>query len=192
MKDREIVALFWKRSPQALEALEDAYGPQLRRLAGNILANPQDAEECVNDAYLGLWDSIPPAQPQPLLPYALRVVRNLCLKRYRWNTAQKRRSQFDLAYHELEGCLADSSGPEDQQDLRDLPVPEDLCRLAAPAGLCHLEGLGDLPDLAALRGRRGLWDQWGRCHPAIPEGPAHPVCPVRQRGLWGQWGQWGP
>ena len=120
MKDREIVALFWKRSPQALEALEDAYGPQLRRLAGNILANPQDAEECVNDAYLGLWDSIPPAQPQPLLPYALRVVRNLCLKRYRWNTAQKRRSQFDLAYHELEGCLADSSGPEDQQELQEL------------------------------------------------------------------------
>ena len=55
-----------------------------------------------------------------MLPYALRVVRNLCLKRYRWNTAQKRRSQFDLAYHELEGCLADSSGPEDQQDLREL------------------------------------------------------------------------
>ena len=68
MKDREIVELFWKRSPQAVDALAMAYGTQLRRLAGNILSNPQDAEECVNDAYLGLWDSIPPARPQPLLP----------------------------------------------------------------------------------------------------------------------------
>ena len=104
MKDREIVELFWKRSPQAVDALAMAYGTQLRRLAGNILSNPQDAEECVNDAYLGLWDSIPPARPQPLLPYALRVVRNLCLKRYHWNIAQKRNSQFDLAYSELESC----------------------------------------------------------------------------------------
>lgn len=54
MKDREIVELFWKRSPQAVDALAMAYGTQLRRLAGNILSNPQDAEECVNDAYLGL------------------------------------------------------------------------------------------------------------------------------------------
>ena len=109
MKDREIVELFWARSPQAVDALAMAYGTQLRRLAGNILSNPQDAEECVNDAYLGLWDSIPPARPQPLLPYALRVVRNLCLKRYHWNIAQKRNSQFDLAYSELESCLPDQS-----------------------------------------------------------------------------------
>ena len=117
MKDREIVELFWKRSPQAVDALAMAYGTQLRRLAGNILSNPQDAEECVNDAYLGLWDSIPPARPQPLLPYALRVVRNLCLKRYHWNIAQKRNSQFDLAYSELESCLADHTGPEQQLNI---------------------------------------------------------------------------
>ena len=120
MKDREIVELFWKRSPQAVDALAMAYGTQLRMLAGNILSNPQDAEECVNDAYLGLWDSIPPARPQPLLPYALRVVRNLCLKRYHWNIAQKRNSQFDLAYSELESCLADHTGPEQQQDAKEL------------------------------------------------------------------------
>ena len=98
MKDQEIVRLFWERSPQAVPALEETYGLQLRRLAGNLLSSPQDAEECLNDAYLGLWDSIPPARPEPLLPYALRVVRNLCLKRYHWNNAQKRNSQFDLAF----------------------------------------------------------------------------------------------
>lgn len=111
MDDRIIVELFWQRSPQALDALDTTYGSTLRKLAENLLDSRQDAEECVNDAYLGLWEGIPPAKPNPLLPYALKVVRNLCLKRYHWNTAKKRFSPFDVAYAELEGCLAGSSGP---------------------------------------------------------------------------------
>ena len=47
-------------------------------------------------------------------------MRNLCLKRYHWNIAQKRNSQFDLAYSELESCLADHTGPEQQQDAQEL------------------------------------------------------------------------
>lgn len=112
MKDREIVALFWKRSPQALEALEDAYGPQLRRLAGNILANPQDAEECVNDTYLGLWNAIPPHRPNPLLAFVCRVARNVSLNRYRHNHAQRRDESRNLPLVELEGCLAAPSAEE--------------------------------------------------------------------------------
>ena len=87
MEDREIVKLFWERSPQAVDALAEAYGPDLRALARRLLEDPLDVEECVNDAYLALWQGIPPAKPAPLLPYALRVVRNLCLKRRRWNRA---------------------------------------------------------------------------------------------------------
>ena len=112
MDDREIVKLFWARSPQAVDALDEAYGPDLRRLAQRLLDNRQDAEECVNDTYLSLWQGIPPAKPDPLLPYALRVTRNLCLKRKRWNTAGKRSSPFDAAFEELEDCLGDSAGPE--------------------------------------------------------------------------------
>ena len=95
MKDRDIIELFWQRLPQAVDAVEEAYGSQLRGLAGNLLPDPQDAEECLNDAYLGLWNSIPPAKPQPLLPYALRVVRNLCLKRYHYNSFVKGLSHRD-------------------------------------------------------------------------------------------------
>ena len=32
MEDREIVKLFWERSPQAVDALAEAYGPDLRAL----------------------------------------------------------------------------------------------------------------------------------------------------------------
>ena len=41
MKDREIVELFWKRSPQAVDALAMAYGTQLRRLAGISSLTPR-------------------------------------------------------------------------------------------------------------------------------------------------------
>ena len=120
MEDREIVKLFWERSPQAVDALAEAYGPDLRALARRLLQDPQDVEECVNDAYLALWQGIPPAKPAPLLPYALRVVRNLCLKRRRWNRAGKRQSAFDLAYEELEECLGGGEGPEGSLDLEEL------------------------------------------------------------------------
>ena len=106
MKDREIVALFWKRSPQALEALEDAYGPQLRRLAGNILANPQDAEECVNDTYIRAWNAMPPQRPTHLRAFLLKIARNLSLTAYQAARTQKRGGGQVLSLtQELSDCV---------------------------------------------------------------------------------------
>ena len=36
----------------------------------------QQRGECVNDAYLGAWNAIPPAKPDPLLAYICKIVRN--------------------------------------------------------------------------------------------------------------------
>ena len=55
-----------------------------------------------------------------MLPYALRVVRNLCLKRYHYNRAGKRNNQMEVALSELENCLAGSSTPEREQDAKEL------------------------------------------------------------------------
>lgn len=55
MEDGQIVGLFWARSEEALQALDETYGGLCRSLALNILNDRRDAEECVNDAYLGLW-----------------------------------------------------------------------------------------------------------------------------------------
>ncbi len=41
------------------------YGDLCMKIARNILNDPQDAEECVNDAWLGAWNSIPPQSPRP-------------------------------------------------------------------------------------------------------------------------------
>lgn len=50
-------------------------------------------EECVNDTYLGVWNTVPPQQPDPLR----KITRNLAAKLYHTNTAQKRNSHYDVA-----------------------------------------------------------------------------------------------
>lgn len=105
MDDNKIIALFFERSEQAIEALSEKYGVLCSQIAWNILNDRQDAEECVNDAYLGAWNTIPPQKPNPLRAYICRIVRNLAIARYHANTAQKRNSHYDTALEELAYCL---------------------------------------------------------------------------------------
>ena len=51
MEDEKIIALFWSRSEQAIEEIAAKYGRLCRKIAGNILENEQDTEECLNDTY---------------------------------------------------------------------------------------------------------------------------------------------
>ena len=105
MDDRKIIELFFARSEEAIAALSQKYGGACQRLASNILGNVRDAEECVNDAYLGCWNSIPPRRPDPLKSYVLRITRNLAIGRYHKNTAFKRNSHYDAALEELSEVL---------------------------------------------------------------------------------------
>lgn len=109
MDDREIVRLFFERSEQAITELSGKYGGLCLKIAGNILGDPQDAEECVNDTYLAAWNSIPPQNPDPLRSYVCRIARNVALKKRRANTALKRGGSFELSLSELENCIPDNS-----------------------------------------------------------------------------------
>jgi RNA polymerase sigma-70 factor (ECF subfamily) len=120
MRDDKIIKLFFDRSEQAIRELEAKYGKVCFKLSYNILNNRQDAEECVNDAYLGVWNAIPPAQPNPLLTFVLKIVRNLSLKKYWVNNAQKRHSAYTLSIHELEPFIATPNTTEDEVDVREL------------------------------------------------------------------------
>ena len=111
MDDKQIIRLFFERSEQAITELSQKYGALCLQLADNILNDHQDAEECVNDAYLGAWNSIPPQTPDPLRAYICRIVRNHSLKKLRANTALKRGSQFEVSLSELEAVLWMSSSP---------------------------------------------------------------------------------
>ena len=48
-EDSKIIDLLYKREEQALIELSEKYGTACKRIAGNILKNHRDAEECVND-----------------------------------------------------------------------------------------------------------------------------------------------
>ncbi len=119
MDDQKIIELFCERSEQAIAELAKKYGSVCGRIAENILNNRQDAEECVNDAYLAVWNTVPPQEPDPLLSYVCRIVRNLAAKRYHANTAQKRNSAYDVALDEIEECFASSASVEEEFDARE-------------------------------------------------------------------------
>lgn len=120
MDDKQILELFNNRSEDAIVATKDKYGSILKKIARNVLGNGEDAEECVNDAYLALWNSIPPQKPDPFGAYACRVTKNLSLKKHRHNTAAKRNSYYDASLDELADCLMSKDSIEDTINEKEL------------------------------------------------------------------------
>ena len=120
MDDEAIIELFFARSEQAIRELDEKYGKVCHSLAYNILHSRQDAEECVNDAYLGTWNAIPPARPNPFLVFLCKIVRNLSLMRYHANWAIKRGGYYTLTLEELGDCLASSQTVEDAVEEQEL------------------------------------------------------------------------
>jgi len=118
--DKQIIEGLFQRSEDALAQMSLKYEKLCYKLAGNILNDRQACEECVNDAYLGVWNSIPPNRPDSLMAYLCRIVRNVCLKKYRYNTADKRNSQMDVAMEELDGVLSAKEDVEGQVEAAEL------------------------------------------------------------------------
>ena len=109
MNDRSVVELYFARDERAIRETEQKYGKLCHSIARNILGNAQDAEECVNDAYMGVWNAIPPAHPDDLGAFVCRVVRNLSLKRLRALTRQKCSRDMTVSLSELEEILPDEA-----------------------------------------------------------------------------------
>ena len=119
MQDNELLQLFLKRSEQAISETADKYGKYALYIADNILPSREDSEECVNDAYVSLWNTIPPAKPASLKAYLARTVRNISLDRLRKNDAKKRGSGvLGEVLDELKEAAADT--PETVSDANHL------------------------------------------------------------------------
>lgn len=103
--DARIVRQYFARDEAAIRETERRYGRICLKVAQDILGNHADAEECVSDAYLRLWDSIPPQNPQSLCAYACRIVRNLALNRLRDGRALKRNRDLTVSLDELVDCM---------------------------------------------------------------------------------------
>ena len=120
LEDKQIIALFYERSEQAIAELDGKYGAAIRKAAANILKSRQDVEECANDTYLGAWDTIPPQNPDPLISYVCKIARNLATTKYHSNTAQKRNAQYDLILDELEECIPSAVNVASEYEAKEL------------------------------------------------------------------------
>ena len=115
MDDSKIVEMYFSRDEKAIEETSAKYGRLCYYIAYNVLSSREDSEECVNDAYLHAWNSIPPTRPTSLGAYLSRITRNAAIDKYKAQRAKKRGENDEpLAFEELEGCIseADEIGEE--------------------------------------------------------------------------------
>ena len=113
MNDEKIIDLFWKRDETAIKEADKKYGRYCSTVSMSILHNELDAEECVNDAYLSLWNSIPPHRPQVLRTFLGRIVRNISINRHKSTHRQGHNCYMDVSLEELMDELVDCFPSDD-------------------------------------------------------------------------------
>lgn len=100
MEDAQIIDHFFRRDPEAITAVQEKYEKRCLAAAGHILPDRRDAEECVSDVWLRLWNAIPPERPRSLAAYITTVTRRLALDKCDYNRAAQRRSDLTVAFEE--------------------------------------------------------------------------------------------
>ena len=112
LNDDEIVQLYFERSEDGIAQSQQQYGKLCRSVIRRILPDERDAEECLSDLWVRVWNSIPPERPRALGAFLARIARNLALDRLSYNAAEKRDSALTEAFEELAPCLV---GADDTQ-----------------------------------------------------------------------------
>lgn len=108
MTDQEILALYANRAPEATAAMQQQYGSYCAAIVGRILADPRDAEECLNDLWMRVWTALEEQQPIYLKGWLGAAARNCAIDRFR---------QQDQSETPLEESTAELA-----RDLRDTPA----------------------------------------------------------------------
>ena len=127
MDDEKIVQLYWDR---------------------------EDADECVNDAYMSAWSSMPPHRPGVLSAFLGKIVRNLSLNRYRRNTAAKRGGEAPAVLEEIGELVSGGDSVEQEIDRRELVRAVDAFLGGLPAEkrcifVCRYWYFDSISDIAA-------------------------------------------
>ncbi|GHV33753.1 hypothetical protein FACS18949_08560 [Clostridia bacterium] len=117
MDDSTIIALYQARSESAISETARKYGRYCAKIAMNILQNNEDADECVNDAYLKVWNVIPPQCPRIFAAFLGKITRNLSLNKYKARNTQSRGGgEITLLLTELEDCVPSAVSVEAQYE----------------------------------------------------------------------------
>ena len=121
MDDSRIVELYFDRDQTAVSETERKYGKYCFSIANRILGDSEDASECVNDTFLGAWNSIPPHKPENLRTFLGKITRRISLKKWREKTAQKRGGgNVEISIEELEECIPSGHSVDEALEIKEL------------------------------------------------------------------------
>lgn len=117
MDDRLIIDLLFSRSEKAIAALIEKYENICRKVSSNILRDRRDIEECINDTWLGVWNTVPPEHPDPLSAYVVRIVKNCSMRRQKYLNAQKRNINLEQPLEEMKDFLPNIIRDDEDSEL---------------------------------------------------------------------------
>ena len=112
INDGDIIEMFFNRSESALAEVQGKYGRLCRKIAYGILKNYEDMEECVDTAYMSLWNSIPPKKPDSLCSYLCTIVRNAAFEIY----SKRKYKTYEEPFDELSEVIADTCTAQQLSD----------------------------------------------------------------------------
>lgn len=121
MSDEQIVELYWQRNEQAIKETDIKYKQFLLSIAYNIVHDTSDSEECLNDTYIGAWNSIPPARPTLLQAFLATIMRRTAIDCYKARKRQKRTaSELTVSMSEVEDFIAGENDAYSKTDAIEL------------------------------------------------------------------------
>lgn len=121
MRDEQIVELYWQRDEQAIKETDIKYKKFLLSIAYNIVHDTHDGEECLNDTYIGAWNSIPPARPTFLQAFLATIMRRTAIDCYKARKRQMRvASELTVSLSEVEDLIAADDDVYSETDTKEL------------------------------------------------------------------------
>ena len=92
----DIIERLERRDEMAIELLKAYYGDYCYRIIYNQLCSHEETEEALNDVWMKIWNSIPPARPTHLRAYIAKAARNTAIDYIKKNTAERRSGITEL------------------------------------------------------------------------------------------------
>lgn len=159
MNEESILDCLRDRDEAALAAIRESWGRPALALARRITGSEEDAEECVQDGLLAVWETVPPKQPESLGHYFTALVRNAALNCLRDSRRQKRGGgTVTEVFEELEYCASAKDDVEEAVAARLLAerINDFLDSLPRRERELFLRRYYDMEDLGTLAAAKGL------------------------------------
>lgn len=120
MEDTKIIELYWARNEKAIAETDLKYGKLCKQLARNILFDIEDAEEVLNEVYLGIWNAIPPSRPKYLKTFICKITKNVAMAKVRYYNADKRKAEGMIPLQEIEEIVSGKNNIEEEYEKKEI------------------------------------------------------------------------